>query len=403
MPTSDMPHWFYILFVFTFGACIGSFLNVLVYRLPNGISLISPASHCPNCQTPLAWYDNIPVLGWIFLRGKCRYCKKPISPVYPIVETVNGLLFAFYYYMFFVKAMGPPGKMDWPIYGLYMVLISGLLAASLIDAELFIIPAGIPWWIAALGVLVHATTDTPQSAGSLIEPPFAVALSAGTTLGLIISILLLQLKILPLSFPQSDLLEVERAELEKKAKKAKEAGEEEPEIPAEFPPAKVRQEIRKEMLFLMPPMALGGIFVLLYVYSPAIRNLCVAAAHITWLNAGLGAILGGLFGGFIVWLFRILGSYALGKEAMGLGDVHLMVGIGTAMGAGAATVTFFLAPFAAIVTGIYLLIAHSRRQLPLGPYLSLAAAVVMLFYAPIATYLQPSLIVLVAMIRSVLP
>ena len=78
-----MPHWFFIPFLFAIGACIGSFLNVLVYRLPHGLSLTTPSSHCPNCKTPLAWRDNIPVFGWILLGGKCRYCKKPISPVYP--------------------------------------------------------------------------------------------------------------------------------------------------------------------------------------------------------------------------------------------------------------------------------------------------------------------------------
>jgi leader peptidase (prepilin peptidase)/N-methyltransferase len=221
-------------------------------------------------------------------------------------------------------------------------------------------------------------------------------------MGLIISIVLLQMKILPLSFPEGDLLEIERAELETRAKKAEEAGEEVPEIPPEFPPAKVRHEIRKEMLFLMPPLLLGGISVLLHLYVPAVRNLWNWASTVDWLNSGLGSLLGGLVGGFVIWLTRILGSYALGKEAMGLGDVHLVFGIGAVLGAGGATVTFFLAPFAAIITGIYLVIAHSRRQLPLGPYLSLAAAFVMLFYAPIAAYLQPSLIVLIAVLRQAL-
>src|SRR5882757_1878251 len=149
-----------ILFVFAFGACIGSFLNVVVWRLPRNESLVSPPSHCPKCNTPLAWYDNIPVIGWIALGGKCRFCKEPISPRYPIVEAITGLLFVFYYVMFFIAQIGPCAihpvmiphetlgdlKMmtlpltfqhDWPIYALYMALISGLLAASLIDAELF--------------------------------------------------------------------------------------------------------------------------------------------------------------------------------------------------------------------------------------------------------------------------
>src|SRR5579872_841313 len=145
-----MPDLFYIIFLFAIGACIGSFLNVVVYRLPRGMSLISPPSHCPKCEARLAWYDNIPVFGWIFLRGKCRYCSEGISPRYPIIEAITGSFFSFYYIMFFVNRIGPPGEMTWPIYGLCMMLISGLLAASLIDAELFIIPASIPWVMAGV-------------------------------------------------------------------------------------------------------------------------------------------------------------------------------------------------------------------------------------------------------------
>ena len=398
-----MPHLFYIPFLFAVGACVGSFLNVVVYRLPRGLSLISPPSRCPKCETPLAWYDNVPVFGWMFLRGKCRYCHERISPMYPIVEAITGLLFVFYYVMFFVEHLGPPQEMNWPIYGLYMALIAGLLAASLIDAELFIIPAGIPWWLAAIGVIVHATVDQRGTAGSLIDPPFALALCVGSSIGLIISIVLLQTGILPLSFKVVDLLEIERAELKEKADKAAQSGEQAPEIPPEFTAAEVRREIRKEMLFLMPPLVLGAVSVFLHLNVPAVRSLWYSAARIDWLNAGLGAILGGLVGAFVVWLTRILGSYVLGKEAMGLGDVHLMLGVGAILGAGMATITFFLAPFAGIVAGMYLWITHSRRQLPYGPYLSLAAALVMLFYTPIADYLQPGLMFLLSMIRQLLP
>jgi leader peptidase (prepilin peptidase) / N-methyltransferase len=398
-----MPLWFNILGLFAVGACIGSFLNVVVYRLPRGMSLISPPSRCPKCETPLAWYDNIPVLGWIFLRGRCRYCRNRISARYPIIEAITGGLFVFYYFMFFIKWLGPPEPMDWPIFALYMALVAGLLAASLIDAELFIIPAGIPWWLAAAGVIVHAGVDQTNSAGSLIEPPFALALSAGSLIGLAVSIFLLHAGVLPLSFPDGALLEVERAELEKEAGQARETGGDAPEIPPELTSSQVRTEIRKEMLFLMPPLVLGGLSVVLHEHVPAVRSLWYSASHINWLNAGLGSILGGLVGAFVVWITRILGSYALGKEAMGLGDVHLMLGVGAVLGAGMATVIFFLAPFAGLVAGLYLWLTRSRRQLPYGPYLSLAAGFVMLFYTPIADYLQPGTSFLLTLIRQSLP
>src|SRR5881398_815126 len=102
-----MPHALYITFAFAFGACVGSFLNVVVWRLPRGESIVSPPSHCPKCGTKLAWYDNIPVFGWIALRGKCRYCGQPISVRYPIFEAITGLLFVAYYLALFVYQEGP--------------------------------------------------------------------------------------------------------------------------------------------------------------------------------------------------------------------------------------------------------------------------------------------------------
>jgi leader peptidase (prepilin peptidase)/N-methyltransferase len=76
------------------GACVGSFLNVCSYRLPRGLSLIRPASHCPGCRAVIRARDNLPVLGWLILGGRCRECRMPISPGYPLVELTVGLLFA---------------------------------------------------------------------------------------------------------------------------------------------------------------------------------------------------------------------------------------------------------------------------------------------------------------------
>src|SRR5438309_5983271 len=101
-----MLHPILITFVFILGAVVGSFLNVVVWRLPRGESLITPPSHCPKCNTPLAWYDNIPVFGWIMLKGRCRYCNQAISPRYPIIEAVTGCLFAAYYVIFFILRRG---------------------------------------------------------------------------------------------------------------------------------------------------------------------------------------------------------------------------------------------------------------------------------------------------------
>ena len=83
-----------------FGLCIGSFLNVVIHRLPRGASVVTPPSRCPGCNYQLRWSDNVPVLSWIFLRGRCRKCRAPISIRYPIVEILTMLMFLLHLWLF---------------------------------------------------------------------------------------------------------------------------------------------------------------------------------------------------------------------------------------------------------------------------------------------------------------
>ncbi len=81
------------LFAFSFGACVASFLNVVAWRVPRGESIVSPPSHCPKCGAAIRWWQNVPILSWLALRGKCASCRTPISPRYVVVEAVGGVLF----------------------------------------------------------------------------------------------------------------------------------------------------------------------------------------------------------------------------------------------------------------------------------------------------------------------
>jgi leader peptidase (prepilin peptidase)/N-methyltransferase len=85
---------------FLFGLLFGSFLNVCIYRLPRGLSVVWPGSACPHCEKPIAFYDNIPVFSWLILGGRCRNCKQKITPRYLMVEVINGLLFLSCYWHF---------------------------------------------------------------------------------------------------------------------------------------------------------------------------------------------------------------------------------------------------------------------------------------------------------------
>ncbi len=126
-------------FVFFLGCCVGSFLNVCIYRLPRRMSLIWPGSHCPHCNEPIAWYDNLPVLSWLWLRGLCRRCGVLISPRYVVVELLTGGVFVWIYAM---HVAAPPGAAlsNLPGLGAYVVLASALIASSFVDVERMVIP-----------------------------------------------------------------------------------------------------------------------------------------------------------------------------------------------------------------------------------------------------------------------
>jgi leader peptidase (prepilin peptidase)/N-methyltransferase len=410
---ANAQHLIFILFLFALGSCVGSFLNVVIWRLPRGESLSYPPSHCPKCNQRLKWYDNIPVIGWIKLRGRCRFCKEPISSRYPIIEAVTGLLFVLYYVLFYILGFGPcppnaPSPLigmpiiwrgaplnflqTWPLYLLYMFLIAGLLAASAVDFEQFIIPIEIPWITAAIGIIVHAIIDHPALPGALNVNPTVAALAAGGAIGLLISIALWYSQHIPTSFPLGDpLLDIDREAVQKEIDEARAKGEDVMDLPPEYTRAQIRQEMRKEMMFLMPPMLVGAFCWALVSFVPSINQFWLRAASYNWVTGLLGAIFGALVGAFVVWITRILGTLGFGRVAMGLGDVHLMFGVGAVIGAGATTVAFFLAPFFGIILVIYLLLTGKRRELPYGPYLSMATAFVLVTSCPILQYLSPGI------------
>ena len=281
----------------------------------------------------------------------------------------------------------------WPHFLLYLYLLAALLAASLIDAELFIIPPQIIWsWkggFALVAVIVHTLVDEPSRPGSLNAGSLTGALAAGGGVGLLISLLLLWLGKLPLSFAEGGpMLEIDKAQHAREVDAAIAEGAEKPPEPREYSPREIRAEIRKEMLFLVPPLFLAFLWILLTWSGGPLHSQWEKLVRIPWISGLLGSVLGGLVGGFVVWFTRIAGSIGFGREAMGMGDVDLLAGVGTVLGAGAATVAFFLAPIFGLAFAVYLWFG-GKRELPYGPYLSLATAVVMLFYCPIAQYLAP--------------
>ncbi|MEN9224479.1 MAG: prepilin peptidase [Thermostichus sp. HHBFW_bins_43] len=157
------------------GACVGSFLNVVVYRLPNGLSLVHPGSHCPSCKTPLGPTENIPILGWFLLRGRCRHCGVKISWRYPAVEALTMGLFALSIGVWGFTAQGI----------LTCILFSWLLALALIDLDTFLLPEELTRPGLVVGLLARLALPWLQGSGSLAAAGLSLVEGiAGAVLGI---------------------------------------------------------------------------------------------------------------------------------------------------------------------------------------------------------------------------
>jgi leader peptidase (prepilin peptidase)/N-methyltransferase len=465
-----IQHLIYILWFFSLGACVGSFLNVVVWRLPRGESIVSPPSRCPYCEHRLAWYDNVPIFGWLALRGRCRYCHNPISAEYPTIEFITASIFAIAYVIFFIYHEGPCWMQrvidpdfglqyefyhvqtivqSWPLFVMALAMLACLLAGSLIDARHYFVPLSIPVLLTVVGLAYHTILDRPRQPGSLtLENPIAAAMAIGAGIGLVLSNLLLWkgwmkrsfaegwpaleidqqpqeepkpgwFEVLiskmveayrrPLTSEQRKVMEDSRARAEAREKKLqeefdKQAKETQPPL-KEFTRADLRREMQREILFLLPPM-LGGLI------AASIAMLLHRAGNHAWenllihnnvLSGFAGSLMGALVGSSIIWIImRLFGTLTFGREALGMGDVHLMFGIGAILGSAGSVIVFFVAPFAGILFALRKLIFGSGRELPYVPSLAVAAGVVMLFYCRFIQAMAPSMTGLLQMIHQLL-
>ena len=139
-------------FAFALGACVASFLNVVVWRVPRGESIVSPPSHCPKCNAPIRWWQNIPIVSWLALRGRCANCHEPISPRYILVELLGGCLFLAALSRI-LTAGGPHQPWLYATLLCWWIWISLMIAGSLIDFDHKLLPDFVTVGGIALGVL----------------------------------------------------------------------------------------------------------------------------------------------------------------------------------------------------------------------------------------------------------
>jgi len=434
----------WIIFLFIFGACIGSFLNVVIYRLPRGESIVVPPSHCPSCGRGIRWYDNIPLLSWLALGARCRDCHAPISSRYFIIEAATAIrvagLFVLYYV---VRVRGDAGVFEqtWPAYVSHAALLCGLLACSVVDIEQFIIPLEVMWFCAVVGVAAGAVAPLFASP-SLPHPlmttagPEAIAYAVAGGVGVLISLALLRWGFLQPSFIDAARGDAQPAPSgpvgKSKNVKAKPAAAAQPKTLRLLPRllwrsviaaalgfvpgttsqtvdaagipitagggVNPRREMLRELLFLAPAFVLAGAVWFVFGLFPAVADTWSSLldsrrfATMGPVLTGLGsALFGYMIGGLWIWGTRILGTLAFGKEAMGMGDVHILAAVGAVSGWIVPSVTFFVAPVIGLGWALYLWITKKQPVLAYGPWLAAGALVTLVFHDWFIEMLQPIL------------
>jgi len=376
-----VPDWIWFVIIFAYGCCIGSFLNVVIYRMPRDKSLITPPSSCPSCGKHIRFYDNVPLFSWLLLGRKCRYCRAPISARYFFIELLTAVvflgLFIVYFYTDLRETVQPFLGRGWLIYLLHIILLSAFIAASAIDLEHWIIPLAICWLVTAAGFIGSAVgpyfIDTALIRAYSLLPSASAAtgsMAAGGAIGLAISWGLLASGLLKRSYETDE--HAEGGQVEQKDNAAK---EENPELHVNH-----RLEAFREIIFLTPIIAcsLAAYWIISSTVSIESQNNFPIQHPVV---AGfLGSLWGYFIGCGIVWGVRIFGTLAFGKEAMGLGDVHLMGAAGAVIGPILVVVAFFIAPFFGLAWAGFQMFFKKIRQIPYGPFLSLGIFVVMILH-----------------------
>lgn len=269
------PELLAYVFVFVVGAAVGSFLNVVIHRVPKEESIVFPNSACPKCKTPIKPYDNVPVLSWLLLRGKCRACEAPIAARYPAVELLTALIFLLMYWQIGFT----------PFLPVSLILGATLIALSFIDAEHMILPNVITY--------------------PLIIFAFAVRVA------------------LPLLCAEN------------------------------------------------------------YFSDTTFWPATYFATQPSWMVSLLGAVAGAIAGGGFLWFVGKVWEVARGVEAMGLGDVKLMIGVGALLGWRLTVLSIFLAAFVGAVVGVALIAKNKDKdfqtQIPFGVFLAPGSLIALLF------------------------
>jgi leader peptidase (prepilin peptidase)/N-methyltransferase len=350
-----VPFHFWSVVFFVHGTIVGSFLNVVIHRLPRDESIVSPPSHCPHCKYSIPWYLNIPLATWLWLRGKCANCKAPISPRYFLVELLTGILF--------LGAWLRSGPEHPGVAVILCLVFAGFVAATFIDFEHFIIPESITIGGIVVGFLLSPLAPALHGVKSAVEAMEASAIGIAVGGGLVYAIvrggkLLFGRKKLKLA-PGTKII----------------FGEENLKLPDEeisYGELLYRKSDYIEVpatLVVLGERTFENTRVRLYQDRLEIGEEKLDPVSITHMEVTADHIV-------------------LPQEAMGLGDVAFMAAIGAFLGWQGVLFALTVSSILGAVVGVTLILLKRlewSKWIPYGPYIALAATLWVFWGVPIVT------------------
>lgn len=338
-----VPFHFWSLVLFALGCMVGSFLNVCIHRMPLGLSVVSPPSHCPHCKYSIPWYLNVPLVTWLMLKGRCRNCQAPISSRYLLVELLTGIVFLMCWLWF--------GPVSAPVAIIYAFFIAGLIAATFIDFEHFIIPDEITIGGVVVGFLISVLLPGLHGAETMAGGAWQSLLGMGVGWGIIYAILRVG-KILfgrqKLSFPPESRIVF---------------GETALHLPDD--------EIPYEDVFYRDSDTLT---VKAQRVEMIDRCYCECTVRLSKPRLQIGE--DEFLPDDVPYMAVVSGEMVLPREAMGFGDVKFMAAIGAFLGWQATVFSLMVSSMIGAFVGVGLILMGRREwssRLPYGPYIALAA------------------------------
>lgn len=373
---------FTVIIIGILGALIGSFGNVVIYRLPRRENIAFPGSHCPNCNHAIKPWQNIPIVSWLMLRGRCANCKEPISIRYPLIEAVTALGFVLL-------------ALRWPVetFGLtvapLLIIFAMIVMMSMIDVDHFILPDSLT--LPALMIALAGTTlyETGSGLPTFMQAVIGASIGAGiiALINRVGSLVLRRFadtkeRLWPIGMDQVNIAALGGA-LGGWLWGLSAAGA-----------SLLLNLVTRRSLRLPEPIMYGLWFVALVLASTGLIVDVSNALAGTFAAAGVAAVLGALY-----WWFYDMMTDSTAPEdadddepiAMGFGDVKLAAVLGAILGWQSLLVALFFSFLIGAVFGIISRVMGGDRQIPFGPYLALGGVLALFFGADIISWYLASL------------